>query len=226
MTRTEFNKYIRELRELGGDDRLIGLIGESLNLRTEARIKYEIKKRKTQPQGRVSAIVKEAKAKEPNYKPKESFRDYISEYPPELHPVYMDRRDNFLQACSLKVKLNSLSPMEEKQASLLQWEIWGLFEAMDRCQRILNHWKETKRILPNETKEDFASIPEKKLDLTLRNLRSNKSRRTKTIQKLKSELPDAEFPDFKTRFNLLNRKIEQLAEIELQIEKLESMIFG
>lgn len=217
--------------QLGGNRRLIDRLGSSSGIRVEALLKHEIQKLATQ-KTEIKIPVSQAEKKEKQqtaarmfvYQPNPEFRDYISEYPAELHPVYMRRREAFLEACSMKVQLNALDDREILRAGKLQWEIWNRFKEFDKLNKVLRHYRETRRIMPSQTKEDFSDIPERRLGLKLRNLRSLKTNRKKNIQTLKDNLPDADDPMFKVKFQELNRKLEQLAEIDLQIEKLETMM--
>ena len=227
MTHKEFEDLKNKFLVLGGNERLIRSLS-SPTLQNEARLKYEIRKleKNIAPESNLSTPAKHLSTPVPeeDYQPKADFKDFISEYPPQLHEVYMQRRQAFLEACSLKIILNAIPENSEKKAGKLQWEIWEKFQEMDKCQKILNHWKETKRIMPTETKEDFSDISKAKLDLKRRNLRSNRSKRIKTINKIKAEMPDVEDPTFQLKHNQLNRKLEALAELELQIEKLTELI--
>lgn len=220
MREKEIQKLKEEFAKLGGNQKLLKSLGNSISIRTEARLKYEINKLKREVSGKLETSEPEIKT----YRPKVDFKDFISHYPSELHEVYIKRREDFLRACSLKQKLNSLHTKRIKQASKLQWEIWALFQQVEKGQKVLDHWRETKRILPTETKEDFKNIPDKKLHLKLRNLRSNRSKRRATIKSLKDALPDPEDDDFNLKFNYLNQKLEELEELDLQIEKLTNII--
>lgn len=210
-----------EFTNLGGDQRVLKNLGSGI--RAEALLKYHIRKLKENVSG-ISKPTASVKKSEPKYTPQTHFKDFISEYPVELHQAYLKRREAFLEACSLKVQLNNLPDESILQAGRLQWKIWHLFKEFDRLQKILRHYKETKRILPMETTENFSDIPTVQLHLKLRNLRSLKTNRKKTIKRLREALPDADDATFKARFSELNRKIEQLAELDLQIEKLQEMI--
>ncbi|MGV4536493.1 hypothetical protein [Ornithobacterium rhinotracheale] len=221
MTKSEFEGLKKQYLMLGGDERLLKSL-HSPTLKNEAKLKYELRKLNAGTKVVESTIKHTEKA--PDYRPEMPNRDLISQYPPELHEVYIQRKQAFLEACSLKMKLNKIPENSMLQAAKLQWQIWDTFQKMDKASKVLNHFREYKRIMPTETKEDFSQIPEKKLTLKLRNLRSNKSKRMRTIKKLKEELPPPEDANFKTKLNTLNKKLEILAELDLQIEKLIELI--
>lgn len=222
MIEKEFQNLKDLFLKLGGNIRFLKSI-KTPSLENEAKLRYEIRKLKKEALStKVDSLP--SKVKDDTYHAKADFKDFLSEYPEQLHAVYFSRNNAFLKACSLKVKLNQLKAEEVKQAGAIQWEIWELFQSMDKAQYILDYWKENKRLLPTETQEDFSSIPPKKLYLKLRNLRSNRTKRNKTIQKMKDELPEVDHSDFRTKYNLLNKKIEELTELELQIEKLTNII--
>ncbi|MGP2569982.1 hypothetical protein ACT4R9_05520 [Ornithobacterium rhinotracheale] len=221
MTKSEFEELKKQYLMLGGDERLLKSL-QSPTLKNEAKLKYELRKLNAGNKVVESTIKQTEKALD--YRPEMLNRDLISQYPPELHEVYIQRKQAFLEACSLKMKLNKIPENSMLQAAKLQWQIWDTFQKMDKASKVLNHFREHKRIMPTETKEDFSQIPEKKLTLKLRNLRSNKSKRMRTIKKLKEELPPPEDANFKTKLNTLNKKLEILAELDLQIEKLTELI--
>ena len=71
----------------------------------------------------------------------------IADYPQALHPVYLAKKNHWLKACSLKLSLNALPAHQESQARTLQQQLWQLFEEMDACDTVLDHWIKYKRIL-------------------------------------------------------------------------------
>lgn len=224
MKISEFNQLKQEYISLGGTELFLKKIGDSLTIRTEARLKYEIKK--LQKSVSAERVIAKPKKSEPPYKanPQKVFKDSIAQYPAELHDVYRKRIDVFLQACSLKKQLNDLPDLAEKNAGNLQWQIWRLFEELDKCQKALKHWNEHKRLLPTEIDFSPNHIPDKRLHLELRNLRSKRSRRKQTIEKMKSTLLPIDADGFQSQMNLLNRKVEQLAAMDLMIEKIEKKL--
>ncbi|MDO5510221.1 MAG: hypothetical protein Q4F57_05965, partial [Weeksellaceae bacterium] len=195
MKKTEFEQLQKEFLQLGGSEKVLAQIGNSLSLRNEARIKYEIKKlEKKARKTPTTTAHTPAPASTVAYQPRATFQDYISEYPPELHPTYLQRQHCFLQACSLKVQLNALADAEVLQASKLQWEIWHQFAQIDKCDKTLQHYQHTRRIMPTEVQEDFSKIPDKRLHQKLHNLRSNRGYRQRTIEQLRKDLPPIDHP--------------------------------
>lgn len=224
MDAVSFEKLKKAFLLLGGDSRVLKNIGSSTGLRAEALLKYHIRKLEDAKKVEQSSAKQSNRPKGQVYAPAFNSKDFISEYPVELHAAYLRRREVFLEACSLKVQLNALADNEILQAGRLQWEIFHRFQEFDKYEKALRHYRDTKRIMPTETKEDFSDVPDKLLHLKLRNLRSLKTNRKKTLRKLKANLPEPDQPEFKMKLDEINRKIEELATLDLQIEKLSNKI--
>lgn len=145
--------------------------------------------------------------------------DKITNFPLELHGVYRLKKELFLQACSLKIILNSLADSDTKNALKIQQQIFNLFEKMDSLSEILDHWTAHKRILKLKTDTDFSLLSPMELLQKRNTLRSNLTSRKKTLEKLKSSNDNS----LKMKDKII-KKQEEIKEIELQIEKLNSLI--
>lgn len=222
MNKKIYNNLKIRFIELGGSAEVITKLPNFYSLKAEAKLRYEIKKLESQRS--LSIDIKENKKLEVKTKEKAVFTDFISQYPVELHPVYLERRQIFLTACSLKIQANSLKSEDVTERGKLQWRIWHLFQKMDKLTEILSYYKEHKRILPQKTKENFSNLsPEQKVQ-RVRTLRSNRTSRIKTIKRLEKELPEESHPDYLRLLDKLNRKREGIYKINLQIEKLDKII--
>ena len=108
----------------------------------------------------------------------------ISDYPQTLHPIYLAKKNHWLQACSLKLSLNALPAHQESQARTLQQQLWQLFEEMDACDTVLDHWLKYKRILlpaaPSQ-EEALDKLSPTQLVQRLHTLRSNIVSREKAL---------------------------------------------
>lgn len=218
-----YEKLKKRFIDLGGAERLLRSL-RFFSWANEAKLKYEIRRleqKQTQP---AAHAVSSPQKQEPSYQPKADFQDFILNYPPDLHPTFIARKNYFLQACSLKIQLNELPENEPQKAAELQWKIWQLFQMMDKMHTALKHWQLYKRILPTQNPHDLSHIPPTQLDLKRRNLRSNRTRRAQTLHKLQQVLPPPNHPNYPRAINLINKKKEELALLDLQIEKLTQMI--
>lgn len=149
---------------------------------------------------------------------------FISEYPLELHKLYLKRKQQFITACSLKVQLNSFSETDTEKAYALQLKIMKCFDFVDDANKKLNHYREFKRILPTATKEDFTKLSKPALIQRRNTLRSNISNRAKTIEKIKKTLETATQKNKLRIQNKLSTKIEELEELKLQVNELNNLI--
>lgn len=145
--------------------------------------------------------------------------DKITDFPLELHWVYRQKKELFLQACSLKIILNSLADNDTENALEIQQQIFNLFEKMDSLDSILDHWKTHKRILKLKTDTDFSLLSPMELLQKRNTLRSNLTSRKKTLLKLQATNDNS----LKMKDKII-KKQEEIKEIELQIEKLNNLI--
>lgn len=143
----------------------------------------------------------------------------ITDFPLELHPIYRQKKELFLQACSLKIILNSLADNDTENALKIQQQIFNLFEKMDSLSEILDHWTTHKRILKLKTDTDFSLLSPMELLQKRNTLRSNLTSRKKTLLKLKATNDNS----LKMKDKII-KKQEEIKEIELQIEKLNNLI--
>lgn len=149
----------------------------------------------------------------------------IAYYPQELHPVYQKRNFTYYEACSKKIKLNSLSEDQQIIALQLQTEIFELWKVNDRCFEILTHYEQTKRILPWKTEKNYSSLTPQQLVNERQRLYSAVSKRKKTILALqKAYESESQGKRKKQLFERLNNKIEELQEKNLQIDLLNKKI--
>ena len=157
-------------------------------------------------------------------KKKSIFSDLITQYPLELHPVYKQRYEYWLEACSLKMQLNELHYTEEDKAYTIQNKLIKVLELLDKCHKSLSYYQEFKRVLPLETKEDYSSLSPMELLTKRNNLRSGITKRKATILKMEKELPEPSHPDYKKHLHALNCKREQLQGCENILQQLNLLI--
>jgi hypothetical protein len=150
----------------------------------------------------------------------------ISDYPQVLHPVYLAKKNHWLQACSLKLQLNALPAHQESQARALQQQLWQLFEEMDACDTVLDHWSKYKRILlpaaPSQ-EEALDKLSPTQLVQRLHTLRSNIVSREKSLRKWVLKAESQEEENF-TLIEKIFRKTEELKQLKLLVKTIEKKI--
>ena len=150
----------------------------------------------------------------------------IADYPQALHPVYLAKKNHWLKACSLKLSLNALPADQESQASALQQQLWQLFEEMDACDTVLDHWIKYKRILlPTAPSQEEAldKLTPTQLVQRLHTLRSNIVSREKSLMKWRLQAAESEEENF-TLIEKIFRKTEELKQLKLLVKTIEKKI--
>ncbi len=150
----------------------------------------------------------------------------IADYPQTLHPVYLAKKNHWLQACSLKLSLNALPADQESQARALQQQLWHLFEEMDACDTVLDHWIKYKRILlPAALSQEEAldKLSPTQLVQRLHTLRSNIVSREKSLIKWRLQADESEEENF-TLIEKIFRKTEELKQLKLLVKTIEKKI--
>lgn len=218
------NRYL----ELGGNPKDIkGLRHASLQNR--ARVVYLLKQLESKAQKPSIALVPTPK-KDTNTKPKEQKNSnpqglgIIASYPIELHKTYRKALNAWIKVCELKLQLNLLPAEEERKSLQIQFEMFKLMERFDVWKKILDHYTEHKRILPQESKQDFSKLNPIELLNMRNNLRSLITRRKKTIQKMKENLPHPDDDLYFRRLDMLNRKREELQEKKLELVEVQKLL--
>ena len=128
----------------------------------------------------------------------------------------------------MKLALNAISAKEEEKARNLQQQLWQLFEEMDTCDAVLNHWTKYKRILTSVSPLEGAEggLPDKLQHLSpvqlvqrLHTLRSNIVSREKSLKRW-VRAAQAEENNFTLQEKIL-RKTEELEQMKLLVKKLK-----
>lgn len=220
-------ELLKQYISQGGNPKIAHAV-KRFSLQNYAKLKYEMKKNPplTSPKEGTIPTVSPLSLGEGQGVRRTGFGDLISQYPVELHLTYKKRLDAWLQACSLKVSLNSLSdlPQDEPKAFEIQMQIWKCFQTIDHCQKILKHYQEHKRIMPTESKTDFSKMSELELYKYRDNLRALITRRKQTIQKLAFPTPSEGGEMSPRKLHTLNLKREQLQDKENELLECEEAI--
>ena len=214
--REQYKRLLSEYERLGGN--LQG-VPRFYSLENEAKLKAKLKS--LTPRSPLS----ESEANNPKIDNKPDVH-LISDYPQALHPVYLAKKNHWLQACSLKLQLNALPAHQESQARALQQQLWQLFEEMDACDTVLDHWSKYKRILlpANPTQEEaLDKLSPTQLVQRLHTLRSNIVSREKSLIKWRLQAESQEEENF-TLIEKIFRKTEELKQLKLLVKTIEKKI--
>lgn len=231
----QYKKLISDYLDLGGSQRFIDKLPKMYSLQNEAKIRAELRKLKqripnTNEIKETRGIVKKAtvqnNSKNIVIKPDSSLNDIglISEYPVELHPIYLERRNKWIEACSLKIQLNDVAIENETEALELQLEIHKRIDFVDTANKELLHYKTYKRLLPKDVENNFTTLTEVELLKKRNNLRSNISNRKKTIEKIKISLSKATDKNKLKLTDKLSQKLEQLEEFKIQVDNIKRLL--
>lgn len=229
MDRKAHKELLNKYSSLGGDQTMVKKLS-SFSLVNHSKIKYLIKQLDIQVNAdKTKEIEFDAETLEPPkqievQERKSKFSDLISNYPQELHSVFKRRSDHWLSACSLKQQLNSLEKKDETTALKIQWKILENIEAMEECQKALDYYQDHKRILPTKTDKSFSDLNPLDLLKKRNNLRSNITKRSKTLKQMESDLPEKGSKEYNLKLHLVNRKREQLQEYINQVTELDKLI--
>lgn len=149
-------------------------------------------------------------------------KETMADYPMELHSTYRQRVSDFYLACELKFQLNATPDDDEDNALKLIIQLDDLWTRIDRAWMILGHWKDHNRIMPTESHEDFSQVSGNKLVMLRDNLQSSISKREKTIKSINERVKAS--PEDRTVLNLLNRKLEQLEQLKIDLETIRKKL--
>ncbi len=218
----QYKQLIDEYLALGGSQSFIDRLPAVYSLSSEAKIRREI--RLLKEKRIVSQDSEPAVGKNTTNDKKDKPYDYISDYPVQLHGMYLQRKAMFLKCCSLKQQLNGIDANDVDTALRLQLQIWKLFQFVDLANKHLEYYREHKRILPQKTEVDFSQLTAPQLVQKRLTLRSNIANRKKTIAKLQEQLLTANDSNKLRLRDKLSGKIEQLEEMNLQIKKLDQLL--
>ena len=222
--REQYKCLLKEYERLGGN--LQG-VPRFYSLENEAKLRREMSKLANLQMSQLANLPMSQCAtpkKEDN--PQSEVVRIIADYPQALHPVYLAKKNHWLQACSLKLSLNALPAHQESQARALQQQLWHLFEEMDACDTVLDHWLKYKRILlpaaPSQ-EEALDKLTPTQLVQRLHTLRSNIVSREKSLKKWRLQAAENEEENF-TLAEKIFRKTEELEQLKLLVKTIEKKI--
>ena len=150
----------------------------------------------------------------------------INQLPVELHPVFIQQKQDFATACSLKIQLNNLTPEAEDEALKLCIEIESLFDKIEAAWKILDHYQETKEILQLQD-NSFSNLTPAQLLQRRNQKRSTLSKTKSKIKQLNASLLKAETKALKTKIETtIARAKEKEINLQVDIQKLTDLING
>ena len=230
--REQYKRLLIEYERLGGN--LQG-VPRFYSLENEAKLRREMSKLANKPISKLenesispcgSHQIDKSANRQIDKSANRQIDKLISDYPQTLHPVYLAKKNHWLQACSLKLSLNALPADQESQARTLQQQLWHLFEEMDACDTVLDHWSKYKRILlpaaPSQ-EEALDKLSPTQLVQRLHTLRSNIVSREKSLIKWRLQAAESEGENF-TLAEKIFRKTEELEQLRLLVKTIEKKI--
>lgn len=221
--REQYKRLLSEYERLGGN--LQG-VPRFYSLENEAKLRREMSKLSNLPMSQLAPEPPKGDNPKIDKSANQKIDKLISDYPQALHPVYLAKKNHWLQACSLKLQLNALPADQESQARALQQQLWHLFEEMDACDTMLDHWIKYKRILlpANPTQEEaLDKLSPTQLVQRLHTLRSNIVSREKSLIKWRLQAAESEGENF-TLIEKIFRKTEELKQLKLLVKTIEKKI--
>ena len=221
--REQYKCLLSEYERLGGN--LQG-VPRFYSLENEAKLRREMSKLSNLPMSQLAPEPPKGDNPKIDKSANQKIDKLISDYPQALHPVYLAKKNHWLQACSLKLQLNALPADQESQARALQQQLWHLFEEMDACDTMLDHWIKYKRILlpANPTQEEaLDKLSPTQLVQRLHTLRSNIVSREKSLIKWRLQAAESEGENF-TLIEKIFRKTEELKQLKLLVKTIEKKI--
>lgn len=182
-----------------------------------SKLKYELSKHKDTKAVFTPLTVATTTAPAPTPKietPKKVYKSHeLNEFPLELHPVFIQQRNDFYKACSLKIELNSITAEveEEDRALKIALEIDRLFDSIELAWKKLDHYIETKTVL--EVKEQtFTDLTPAQLLQTRNNRRSSLTKANNRLKHYLTALENAELP------------ISEKTKLEVRVQKTKTKV--
>lgn len=162
----------------------------------------------------------------------------INELPVALHPIYIQQKNDFSIACSLKIQLNALGNIldcngnivfgadglpklkpqtkdDQEKALRLCLKIESLFDAIDKTWGVIDYYLENK-IVPKITDNDFSALPEGKLRDKINSVRGSITRQNIRLAMLRQKYNNAIAKKFKEKYK---RNLEKCENSLMQLNQ-------
>jgi hypothetical protein len=148
----------------------------------------------------------------------------INELPVELHPLYIQQKNDFATACSLKIHLNALAPEEETKAQYLCVKIESLFDSIEKAWKVFDHYRDHRVVIDLSPKGYDSYTPAQllKAEVSKQSSISKLKRRIagyrKNLEELKNEHQKAKCE------RALAKSSKALVQHELDLDKIRQLV--
>ena len=174
-------------------------------------------------------------------------RVYLKDLPTALHTHYIQQKNDYNLACSLKLQLNKISilydkrgnavfddeenyvlkeltPFDKQKALKFSLEIMQLFKSINKTWEIIDFYLEHGRILETTT-NNFSSFSETKLLLTRNSRASSLTRANKKLDDFLTQRKTTSLKSFAIKLDIkIARKQEHVIQLKDDIITLEKLI--
>lgn len=190
------------------------------------KLKYELSKHKYDVSSFTPLQIEKPKTVKPAitlHKEPPAYKSVlIADFPVALHPVYIQQKNDFATACSLKIQLNNLPADDEENALKLCLEIDRLFNAIELAWKKLDHYTEHKTILEVQT-NDFSGLTPAQQIQRRNTKRSNLTKAKKRLEVLRSRASLNKSQQTKKEV-AIEKQLSKINQIEEDILQLTNLI--
>lgn len=201
------------------------------------KLRYELQKNVT-PTFNITTPAKVVESEQKYYR-----KVLINQLPIALHPMYIQQKNDFSIACSLKMQLNALGNLydsngniiygadglpklkkqtkaDQEKALQLCLKIESLFDAIEKTWEIIDYYLENKTI-PTIKENDYSNLSEGKLRDKIVSVRSSITRQKQRLKMLTKKLQNAVAKKFKIKYERNIAKCENsLMQLNQDLIKL------
>ena len=147
----------------------------------------------------------------------------LADLPQALHPVFIEQKQNFYKAASLKMLLNDLPADDTDNARKIIAQLFFLWQQIDIAWMKIDYWLEHKKILTGNI-NDFSGYSPMELLMHRQKLYQKISKRKKTIDKWQRRYEQLEGIEQEKFAVKLEKKIEDLKKLELELDRVNREI--
>jgi len=147
----------------------------------------------------------------------------LADLPRALHPVFIEQKQNFYKVASMKILLNDLPADDTDNARKIIEQLFFLWQQIDIAWMKIDYWLEHKKIL-TESVNDFSGYSPMELLMHRQKLYQKISKRKKTIEKWQKKYEQLEGIKQEKYAVKLEKKIEDLKKLELELNRVNREI--
>lgn len=223
---------------------LLRLFSQKKSLGNINKLKYELKKRQeedfvsdlrgeeTKPTslGKGAANAQVITSKPPNF---ESSQDsaakqfrflQINDLPIELHPLFIQQKGEFANACSLKMQMNALLPEQQTKALEFCLEIERLFDSIEKIWKVFDHYTDHGEVLQLQVNKYQSSSPAQLIKAEA-NKRASITKTKKRVAQYETALPTLTTLQQQTKCKrALVKSSKGLLQHELDLEQIKQLM--